>query len=325
MSQHPTPFADQSVAYEHISCDLCASRDQEVLGYSSGGGERAVICRSCGLIFISPRMTRLWYDRYYQREYREGSGQPVDMDRMFAGGLKHGRALSSALRPYLFDRGLLIEVGSSTGGVLAGLREALGVRVIGIEPSVREAGYATARSIPTHATLIEDSAVRGIVLPPAEQILSVQSLNHFLSPRFFFTWAWRQLQPGGRLIIEVKNFRQQVRRSGRIGNSIQLDHLYMFTPETLSEYLRAAGFRILVLDSDERLSLREIAERRGRGLPGYQIRAVAEKLDIEPFSQLDQAIDPRAYAAVRASLRPWRTFLHHFFRYRKFNEFVTHP
>lgn len=305
-----------------VKCDLCLSRNYEFLALSRGGSARAVICRRCGLIFISPRHSREWYERYYQEEYRSRGGELADPAAIFEKGYRHGRALAIELKPYLLSGGLLIEVGSSSGGVLSGMRDQLGVGVLGIEPSEREARYAASRGIPTRRALVEDIAARSAVLPAADQILSAQSLNHFLSPRSFFVWAWQALKPKGRLIVEVKNFRQQVRRSGRMGNSVQLDHLYMFTPETVKQYLKAAGFRTLILADDEGLSLRAIARRRAAGLPGWQIRAVAEKSSTLPFSAAAAAIDPAAYRRVSTSLQPWRVAFHHYLRYRWLKELL---
>lgn len=308
-------------AVSDIACDLCGSLDAAALGSSRDGRAHAVICRHCGLIYISPRMPKEWYDHFYQRAYREREGGLADLGRIFEKGRAHGRALADELAGFLPAAGVAVEVGSSAGGVLAGIRDRLpSLAVFGVEPSAREAAYAEAEGIPTRVTMIEEVAARNDALPPADLILSAQSLNHFLSPRSFFAWAWRQLKPAGRLVIEVKNFRQQVRRSGRVANSIEIDHVYMFVPETLAEYLAAAGFHALALCHDEGLSLNAIGVRRARGLPGYQVIAVAEKTAAEPFGRVEEALDPTAYRRIRASLRPWRVSLHHFSRYRRFRE-----
>lgn len=319
------PFRSGEVAFEEVRCDLCGSDEREFLGRSAADDAVAVICKRCGLIFISPRMTPEWYRRYYETEYRSLGGAAADMGRIFEKGRLHGRALANELRSYVPSHGLLVEVGSSAGGVLAGFRDVLGIDALGIEPAERESRFAAEHGIPTKQAMIEELGAGSGVIAPADIVLSSQSLNHFLSPRQFFTWAWHALAPGGRLIIEVKNFRQQVRRSGRIASSIQVDHVFMFTPETLTEYLRAAGFRILAFRHDEDLSLRAIARRRSQGLPGYQIRAVAERGDAEPFSAVSKAIVPQAYGKIRASLRPWRISLHHFFRYRRWGELLPRP
>ncbi len=269
-SHHSFPY--EQAEYEEIPCDLCGSKDQETLGFSKESRTRAVICRGCGLIFVSPRMTREWYDKFYQEEYRMlGGGEGESLAARFDRQQKHGFALAEELKSYFPAKGLLVDVGSSTGGTLAGIKKVFGgLYVLGIEPSEAEAEYARNQGIPTHATLIEDVERKGIEISDADCVLSTQSLNHFLSPRYFLACAWRRLKPGGRLILEVKNFRQQARRSGRVANSIQVDHVYMFTPETVREYILAAGFKPIAFLDDEHLKIPDIRKRQKRGLPGFQ-------------------------------------------------------
>lgn len=44
------------------------------------------------------------------------------------------------------------------------------------------------------------------------------------------------------LVLVVLNFRHAAKKRGSIKNAVQIDHPYMFLPETLSEFLRLAGF-----------------------------------------------------------------------------------
>lgn len=316
MHSHNSSFPYSQAEYEEIFCDLCGSSNQETLGFSKEDRARAVICRRCGMIFISPRMTREWYDRFYQEEYRSLGGDEESLDARFERQRRHGAALAEELKPYFLAQGLLVDVGSSTGGTLAGIKEVLGgVKVFGIEPSEKEVLYANKRGIPSRAALIEDIEKKGIEVPPAEQILSTQALNHFLSPKFFLTWAWQRLKPSGRLILEVKNFRQQARRSSRVENSIQIDHVYMFTPETVREYLAAAGFRVIAFLDDEHLSVSAIHQKKLKGLPGFQIRVVAEKTERVPFFDVSGVIDPIAYGKIKSSLAAWRLRTLYFLKY----------
>ncbi|MFY9461876.1 MAG: methyltransferase domain-containing protein [Candidatus Sungiibacteriota bacterium] len=324
MHSHHSSFPYSQAEYEEIPCDLCGSSNQEVLGFSKEDRARAVICRRCGLIFISPRMTKEWYDRFYQEEYRSLGGDEESLDARFERQKRHGAALAEELKPYFLVHGLLVDVGSSTGGTLAGIKEVLdGVKVFGIEPSEKEVLYANKRGIPSRAALIEDVEKKGIDVPLADQILCTQSLNHFLSPKFFLTWAWKHLKPSGRLILEIKNFRQQARRSSRVENSIQIDHVFMFTPETVREYVKAAGFRILAFLDDENMSISAIRQKKLKGLPGFQIRVVAEKTDQPPFSNISRMIDPTAYKKIKSSLAPWRLRFHYFARYSRWDELMS--
>jgi len=324
MHSHNHSFSYDLAKYESISCDLCGSKDQDTLGFSKIYGSRAVICQRCGLVFISPRMTSEWYHKFYQEEYRAMGGGEENLDTLFKMQYAHGRALAEEFRPYVLTRGLMIDVGSSTGGVLAGLKDVLGVKVLGIEPSEKEAAYGKKYGIPAQVTLIEDIEKKGIDVPFADQILSAQSLNHYLSPRYFLTWAWQHLKPSGRLILEVKNFRQQARRSGSVENSIQIDHPHMFTPETVREYISAAGFKIVAFLDDEHLPSRVRRQKKLKGLPGFQIRVIAEKIGQLPFSDISGAIDHAAYKKIKSSLAPWRLKMNYVFRYSRWDELVPY-
>lgn len=326
MHSHNHSFSYDSAEYEEVPCDLCGSKNKEVLGFSKESRARAVICRVCGLIFVSPRMTRQWYDKFYQEEYRQlGGGEEESLSVRFARQRKHGFALAEELKVHFPTKGLLVDIGSSTGGTLAGIKEVFkDLDVLGIEPSEAEASHARSQGVPTHATLIEDIEKKGIRIPEADCVLSTQALNHFLSPRFFLKWAWQHLKPGGRIVLEVKNFRQQSRRSSRVENSIQIDHVYMFTPETLKEYVMAAGFKPLIFIDDELLSIPEIRRRQQRGLPGFQMKVVAEKTRNPPFLDVESNIDPFAYKKIKSSLSLWRLRANYFFRYGRWDELIPY-
>ncbi len=188
------------------------------------------------------------------------------------------------MRPYLAP-GLTIDVGSSEGGLLAGIREVISIDPLGIEPTVARAEFARTKGIPTYAAMIENIGAVAPDLPPAANIFCTKSLNHLLDPAFFFRWAYDTLDGDGRLILEVKNFRQQARMSGRIRYAIQIDHPFMFVPETLAAFVEAAGFEVQYFDVDETKSRSERRQQKKTGLPVGHIRLVARKTDRLPFSE----------------------------------------
>lgn len=170
--RHPSALRKGN-GLEEVPCDLCRSRAGELCGSSYQDGSQALICRRCGLIYISPRMTKAWYDRYYQEEYRRIEGGLADLDTIFEKARTHGRALATLFRRELADVRRLIEVGSSVGGVLDGFRDELGCAVWGVEPSEREAAYAEVRGIPTMVSAIEDLETSPSRMPRPDAILSV--------------------------------------------------------------------------------------------------------------------------------------------------------
>ena len=209
-------------------------------------------------------MTRTWYQKYYQFEYRRqvesyGSKESASLDDLFDWSKKHGRFLSTLLGQYLVSGGLTIEAGSSVGGILKGLNPFLKGEVIGIEPSKLEAEYAIRNGIPTLPVFFEDIGTNDIgKLKGATNIFCVQTLNHLQDPKGFFDWAYNSLVDNGRLVLEVKNFRHHAKKVGNLRQAIQIDHTYMFLPETLENFIKACGFEIIFKDIDEYKSKKEL-------------------------------------------------------------------
>ncbi|MDB6037065.1 MAG: hypothetical protein JWM99_906 [Verrucomicrobiales bacterium] len=313
-----TAFPYRTVEYEQVPCNLCGRDIVEVINRQDRNGLRveSCICKFCGLIYINPRMTSNWYGEYYKSEYRlqmarfrEMPASLPDYDEMFRKSTMHGIELAKCFKS-IWRNGLTIEVGSSVGGVLNGIRQEIGVNVLGIEPSPDESNHANKHGIKTYTALIEN--FQGD-LPPAENIVCTQSLNHFLDPRYFLTWAHRHLNLNGLLILEVMNFRQVFRRFGWMRRAIQIDHTYMFVTQSLANFVEAAGFEILQLESGER---GQAASKPGV-LPGMHIRIVAKKTEREPFA--DQGRIREEYLSVMRSLnevpvKPFRYFFKHRFK-----------
>ncbi len=269
---------------ENIPCNLCGEDNFAIIARRSANGlpVNTCLCRNCGLIYINPRMTKEGYDEYYKYHYRhdralakgkEDAGG--DLEKNFSAARKFGSALAGRLREYL-GSGITLDIGSSTGGVLQGLKDVVpDLEVVGVEPSVAESGFANQKGIKTHVSLFENLPRETIA--SAQNILCVQSLNHLLDPRSFFQRCFDYLEEGGHLILSVKNFRHQARRAGSIEAGVQIDHPYMFTPETLKLFVESIGFRVVYLDVDEGKPQRDLIQQRKEGLSRHHIRLVAEK------------------------------------------------
>jgi hypothetical protein len=306
-------FPYHTADYEQVPCNLCGRDNVEVINTRDRNGLKvqSCICKYCGLIYVNPRMTPRWYGEYYKTEYRLQMARfrkmPAalpDFNEMFCKSAAHGIELAVTFQNY-WRKGLTVEAGSSVGGVLHGVRQELGVEVLGIEPSPEESAHANRQGIKTYTSLVENFRDE---LPPVANFVCTQSLNHFLDPRYFMAWAHRHLAMDGLLILEVMNFRQVFRRYGWMRRAIQIDHTYMFVPETLANFVQAAGFEILHLDSGEGAGKRTKRDT----LPGMHIRIAAGKLDRTPFS--DSNIITQEYASITRSLnkvpvRPFRYFM----------------
>ena len=317
----------RGAAFETILCNLCGGTDFRVLAEEDGIGlpVRTVMCRACGLIAINPRLTKQWYGEYYRyvnaarEHYKHGhENEKQKLGSGFAAAMKHGRAFAERLRPYILG-GVTIDVGSAEGGLLAGMRDLVGIEPIGIEPTESRVLFANQKGIRSYACLIED--VERVVphLPRAANIVCTKSLNHLLDPAFFFSWAHRMLVPDGRLFLEVKNFRQQCRMSGRVRFGIQIDHPFMFTPETLAAFVRRAGFTIMHLEVDETKNRSERDLQRRSGLPVGHIRLAAMRTEREPFAE-ELRPEPGLVERLSREFSPNALFFHYLLHYANIRE-----
>lgn len=281
-----TKFPYDKVVLEEIACNFCAGRDLKVLSRKGQNDLpiRAVICKNCGLIFINPRMTAEWYFKYYQDEYRaktidNNPARLFDLNAHFNECYQHGIALAELIRAYLKSSEPILEVGSGIGGVLSGLREVFKLEVLGIEPSAQEASLAESKGIKTLNFLLEEVDKKAENLGKFSMIVCTQSLNHLLDPAFFLRWSKNHLADDGILVLEVMNFRYQLKKAGFYKNAVKIDHPYMFTPETLTDFVKSAGFEILYFATDE-------VGDFNSGLPDTHIRLIARRGNRSSFAEI---------------------------------------
>ena len=149
-------------------------------------------------------------------------------------------------------------------------------------------------------------------LPQFGAVVCTQSLNHLLDPRFFFEWSYRHLTKDGILVLEVMNFRHQLRRAGRFRNAVKIDHVHMFVPEVLREFVTAAGFDILYFDADEIKSEFEL-RRVKRALPTVHMTLIGRRSARPSFAV---PVSSGNYRRVRRSINPLLIYLSYLFSVR---------
>jgi len=325
-------FNYEKAKFENIPCAICKGTLFFTLATRSKNNlkARTVMCKQCGLIFISPRMSAKDYDDYYKYHYRKdrdaikGSSNEEDLELNWKHAIEFGKGLAKTMGQFLKD-GLTIDVGSSTGGVLAGLKELKPkLEILGIEPSLSESEYANSHGVKTITKIFEDYVKENQERKQerkedAQNVFCVQSLNHLLDPAGFLEWSHEVLKEGGHIFLAVKNFKHQVRRAGSIEGGIQIDHVYMFTPETLKLLVESRGFKVVYLDVDEGKSKEEITEQRKIGLNKHHIRLVARK--IPNPTRFDLVLQGRTLLKEKLSFSRFGIKLIYLLKYSRFSKF----
>jgi SAM-dependent methyltransferase len=193
----------------------------------------------CGLVYLAARYAAADLARFYAEEYRvlyTGSAEPTEPDQA------KQRARAAHLAAFLGERvdpvRSHLDVGCSTGALLRAVRERWpGARVAGVELSDAHRAFCAAHGLAVHPSL-EALAASGAGR------FQVVSLSHVLEHLPDPVGELRRLrdevlEPDGRLLLEVPNL---------FGHrSFELTHLVCFTPKTLADAVRAAGFRVEAL------------------------------------------------------------------------------
>ena len=143
-----------------------------------------------------------------------------------------------------FERGSALEIGCSSGFFLEELR-ARGFReVAGCEPSLEAKAIA--------ADTIKDGIRTGFFTEDAypdgafDLICAFQTLDHLSDPLAILRTSLDKLRPGGLLYLIVHDADGlQAKLFGEKSPIIDVEHIYLFNPRTLSMAVEKAGFKTL--------------------------------------------------------------------------------
>ena len=238
----PFIYAQQPMEAVH-RCNLCGGRvfwpahGQDRYGYTVGVLE----CCSCGLTFLSPRMTAEAYSRFYSdgayrkllsKFYgREITAETIEDEQVdYAQRLKKwlsGHVKNMQWKSYL-------DIGGSTGVVAEILAARFMLVPMIVEPAQAEAARATKRGITTILGGIED-------FDPGETrfglITLCQSVDHLLDIAGTLGRVRGWLMPKAWFFVDFVEH-----------GPIKIDHPYYLTKATMARYLERAGFVVEALE-----------------------------------------------------------------------------
>jgi len=231
----------------HVPCDLCGADDPELLFVKDTF--RHVRCSHCGMVYVTPRLK----DSSQQQEFF------YDKNALVSGGVegiaareykpsKRRRLIAEAdaYRGY-YTTGYILDIGCGFGGFLSAASEQGWSHPEGIEIAPQAAVYAQ-QFFPVKTTALEEHTYES-------DLFDVVRLNnvieHLPSPRKLVEIVYHILRPGGLFVIATPNFDSfSVKVCGPAWQYIGGDdHLYLFTPRTLTYLLEENKFRVVRLET----------------------------------------------------------------------------
>ena len=239
-------------------CNLCGGATFVVLNRRDRYGypAQANACSRCGLVFLNPRMSAQAYARFYDGVYRplvsayhgrlidahtvqdEQREYAVDREQFVRPFVKPGVSKDTPLRS-------MLDIGGSTGVVASHFARAFGVTGTLIDPAPLEIAQAKPLGIETITGLVEahDFGSRRFDL-----VLICQTVDHLLDITGTLKKVRELLTERGLLFIDIVDFRAAYLRNWSVDEAIKIDHPFYLTEQTMSAYLRRAGFEVLRSD-----------------------------------------------------------------------------
>ncbi len=220
------------------NCPLCEGQTNSFFDQREFRGHQVInrICDDCGLVYQSPRMSSAELDDFYAAQYRQvyqGKAGPTPKDVF----VQNGRADSLLNFIADADTGVAryLDVGCSTGLLLARFQERYACQVVGIEPGNAYRAYAEAQGL---AVYPDFNALQSAGEARFDLISLAHVLEHLPDPVTFLVELRAEiLASDGRLLIEVPNLFTH--------DSFELAHMTSFSAHTLRQILQKAGFDIV--------------------------------------------------------------------------------
>jgi SAM-dependent methyltransferase len=224
-----TVFAESTVDTAKLDAYAFASR--KVPEYMH---HRLLHCQGCDVLFASPVPAPEELSSAY-RDAAFDSGPEAAFAARTYGTLLQG------LETKLPDKSGALDIGTGDGAFLHELLSRGFSNVIGVEPS----SAPIAAADPAVRPLIRHGIFTGDEAPPQSLSLVTcfQTIEHLSDPLAICRDALRLLKPGGALLIACHNRRATANRIlGRKSPIFDLEHLQLFSPDSIRRLLKEAGF-----------------------------------------------------------------------------------
>ena len=227
------------------TCPLCGSAARQPFDQRTFRNQPVsnLLCRNCGLVYQSPRMSPAELDAFYIQEYRllyQGEAGPNPKD--LAVQNERAAAMARFIETYRSSFRRHLDFGCSAGALLQEFRVRFGSQPVGIEPGEAYRNYTAALGIRVYASL--ESLQAG-----TEEAFDLISLAHVLEHLADPVASLRQLRetalaPDGLLLVEVPNLYTH--------DCFEIAHLVSYSAHTLRQTLEQAGYRVLRLEAHGR-------------------------------------------------------------------------
>jgi 2-polyprenyl-3-methyl-5-hydroxy-6-metoxy-1,4-benzoquinol methylase len=229
------------------TCPICDTEGhslEHLRDYRVLKGYRLKQCPTCELQLLNPQPDDLTLAGIYQTEYYDAWG--IRQDEELTSAMKRA-TFARVLRPVLAQfpaNSRLLDCGAATGYLMEEAA-ALGTASYGVELSVFGADKIRQKFGADRAFCgpFEQAAFAGIDEDFFDVVTMIDFIEHVRNPIETLAKAYRLLRPGGRLVIVTPNPASLSQRlMGSRWLHYKVEHLFYFSPQSLTRMLRQVGF-----------------------------------------------------------------------------------
>lgn len=246
-----------------IACPACGSKKYRH-AFEKCGLSYAE-CDCCETVFINPRPTPEILEQYYATSknysywntYIFPSSEHVRRVKIFQPRVEKILAIC---KKYLVNTGTLLEVGAGFGTFCEELTKTRTFqKIFAVEPTpdlaetCRKKGLEVIQ-LPIEKVRLERESV--------DVVVSFEVIEHLFDPGEFIRSCGSVLSPGGLLVLSCPNVKGfDILVLGRISDSIDVEHLNYFTPDSLSYLVSGLGFEVLETTTPGRLDAEMVRKK----------------------------------------------------------------
>lgn len=236
--------------FEDTVCLVCKQTNfGKILDFDRYGLRHpTVICKDCGLIQSTPRMSEKNYKEFYEKEYRKlYLGEKELYKLVFDNGYSRGKGIYDYVSGVMDEpvvKKFVVEIGCGIGGILQYFKEKDN-RVFGVDWDNGAVKYGCSRGLPLVRGGIGE--LSGLSTVP-DIVLFVHVVEHFLNPIKEFESLKEFIDHDTLVYVEVpsvKYFHKVKAYEKDFQLYLQNAHVFHYTLVTLNNSLSLAGFELV--------------------------------------------------------------------------------
>ena len=255
-----------------MSCVLCNSNDSKIVctkaGMKRGESQNITnaVCLKCGLIYNDPMPSDEILEKYYTGGYVEDKSGTKDNFQAFIERIKKrpvgdkNKEIVDFLKPFIKNEAKVLDIGCSSGVLLAEIRKMTNARVTGVEPD------ATMVRVAKEYYGIEDMEnifFEDFIKKNNEKfdlVILRHVLEHLKDPNKAVEELKDLLSDGGYLFLVMPNA-ANFRFSRSLAHNLEFGHLYSYTPHSLCQLLKKHGLKIIKRNKEQPYNLQMIVAK----------------------------------------------------------------